>query len=99
MKQLFEKYREKRKERYFAIINQEMAYDKICRKTLWRVLHECGVEGYLIKNMCSFYDGSSAYVRLDKERGSIFLGREVIETGFVMSPWLIDIFLNIVIRR
>ena len=38
----------------------EKAHDKVCREELWRVLHECGVDGYLIRSMSSLYEGSRA---------------------------------------
>ena len=46
LKQLVEKYREKRKELNVAFMDPEKAYDKVCREALVIVLHECGVDGY-----------------------------------------------------
>ena len=53
MKQLVENYKEKRKEVHVAFMDLEKAYDKVCRETLWRMLHECRVDGYLIRSMSS----------------------------------------------
>ena len=64
LKQLVEKYREKRKKMHVAFIYLELAYDKVCREALWRVLHECGVDGYLIRSMSRLYNGSRERVRL-----------------------------------
>ena len=64
MKQLVKKYREKRKEMHVAFMDLKKACDKVCREGLWRVLHECGVNEYLIRNMSSLYNGSTACVRL-----------------------------------
>ena len=58
LKQLVEKYREKRKEFHVAFMDLEKAYDKVCREELWRVLDECGVDGYLIRSMSSLCNGS-----------------------------------------
>ena len=44
MKQLIEKYREKRKELYVAFMDPDKASDKVCIKEMWRVLHEYGVD-------------------------------------------------------
>ena len=63
LKHLVEKYREKRKELYVAFMDLEKPYDKVCREELWRVLHECKVDGYLIWRMNSLYWGSNACVR------------------------------------
>ena len=72
LKQLVEKYREKRKELHVAFMDLEKAYDKVCREELWRVLHECGVDGYLIRSMSSLYNGSRACVRLGSRVGEYF---------------------------
>ena len=45
LKQLAEKYKEKRKELHAAFMDLEKAYYEVCREKLWRVLHECGVYG------------------------------------------------------
>ena len=50
----------------------EKAFDKVCREELWRVLHVYGVDGYLIRSMSSFYNGSRACVKLDSRVGKIF---------------------------
>ena len=58
LKQLVKKCREKRKELHVAFMDLEKTYDK-----LWRVLHECGVDGYLIKSMGSSYYGIMSCVK------------------------------------
>ena len=62
--QLAEKYIEKRKELYVGIIDLEKAYDNVCRGALWKMLHECGVDGYLIKSMSSLYKITRAFARV-----------------------------------
>ena len=39
-------------------------YDKVCREELWRVLHECEIDGCSIRSMSSLYSGSREYMRL-----------------------------------
>ena len=46
LKQLAEKYREKKKELYVACMDLEKVRDKMCREKLWRVLYECGIENF-----------------------------------------------------
>ena len=45
LKQLVERFRKKRKELYVVFRDLEKVYDKVCKEELWRVLHECGVDG------------------------------------------------------
>ena len=77
----------------------EKAYDKFCRETLWRVLHECGVDGYLIRSMSSLYNGSRACVRLDSRAGEYFELSRGLRKGCVMSPWPFNIFLDMLVRQ
>ena len=72
LKQLVEKYREKRKEFHVAFMDLEKPYEKVCKEELWRVLYECGVHGYLIRSMSSLYNGSRECVRLGSRAGKIF---------------------------
>ena len=53
LKQFVEKYRENRKELHVAFMDLEQAYDKVCRKALWSVLHEYGIDGYVGSSMSS----------------------------------------------
>ena len=79
LKQLVEKYREKRKELHVTFMDLEKAYDKVCREELLRVLHECRVDGYLIRSMSSLYEGSRACLRLGSSLGETFGVRKQCE--------------------
>ena len=35
------------------MLRMEKAYDKVSREALFRVRHECGFDGYLIRSMSS----------------------------------------------
>ena len=50
---------------HVAFMGLEKANDKICREALWKVLHECGVDRYLIRSMSTLYNRSRACVRLE----------------------------------
>ena len=75
------------------------AYDKVYREALWRVLHECGFNGYLIRSMSSLYNGSRACVRLGSRVWEYFKVRRVLRQGCVMFPWLFNIFFDKVVRQ
>ena len=70
----------------------ENGYGKVCREALWRVLYECGVDGYLTRSMRSLYNGSRACVRLGSRVREHFEVRRGMGQGCVMSPWLFNIF-------
>ena len=92
IEELVEKYRKKRKELYVAVMDLEKAYNKVCREELWRVMHECGVDGYLIRSMSSLYIGSGACVGLGSRVREHFEVRRWLRQGCVISPWLFNIF-------
>ena len=50
------------------------------------MLHECGVDVYLIRSMSSLDNGSSACVRLGSRVEEYFEVRKVLRPGCVMSP-------------
>ena len=79
---MVEKYREKRKELHVAFIDLEKAYDKVCREVLWRVLHECGIDEYLIVSMSSLYNGSRACERLGSRVREHFEVRRGLRHGW-----------------
>ena len=58
LKQLVEKYREKRKELYAAFMYLQKVYDKVCGEGLWKVLHEYGVKDYFVRSMSNLYEWS-----------------------------------------
>ena len=63
------------------------------------MVHECGVDGYLIRIMSSLYNGSRACVRLGSRVGEYFEVRRGLRQGFVMSPWLYNLLFDRVVRQ
>ena len=72
----------------------DKAYDNVCREALWRVLHEYGVDGSLIRSMSILCDGSIAYVRLGSREGEYFEVRMGLRQGCVMSRGSLTLFLT-----
>ena len=65
-------------------MDPEKTYDKVCREELWRVLHEFGVDRYLIRSLSSLHDGSRSCVRLCSRMGEYFEVRRELRQGCVM---------------
>ena len=57
-------------------------------------MHECGVDGYLIRSMISLYNGSMACVRFGVKVGEYFEVRRRLRRGCIMSQWLFNIFVQ-----
>ena len=71
LKQLVEKCRKKGNKLHVSSMDLEKAYDTVRREELWRMLHEFGFDGYLIRSMSSLYEGSRACGRLGSRVGNI----------------------------
>ena len=78
-------------------LREHLVYDKVCREVLWRLLRECGVDGYLIRSMSSLYNESRACVRLGSKVGKYFELRKGLKQGCIISPWLFNIFSDRVV--
>ena len=63
------------------------------------VLHECGVDGYLIRIMSSLYSGSKGCVRLGNRVGEYFEVKRVLGQDCVMSRSLFSIFINRAVKQ
>ena len=55
VKQIVEKTIEEDKKTYMAFVDSEKAYDSVSREKLWKVLHEYGVKGKLLRAMQALY--------------------------------------------
>ncbi len=64
---MVEKYQNKDRELFFAIMNLEMAYDRVDRKGLWDALRIYGVGGHLLDGIRPFYQDASASCACEQE--------------------------------
>ena len=99
MRQLAEKMIEKDKRMYAVLVDLEKAYDKVCREELWETLQRYGVSGGLLRAIKSLYQASEACVRVDGEVSEWFEVKQGVRQGCPLSPWLFNIFLDMVVRE
>ena len=99
MRQLTEKMIEKGKKMYAVFVDLEKAYDKVCREELWEALRRYGVSGGLLSVIKSMYQASEACVRVDGEMSEWFEVKQGVRQGCPLSPWLFNIFLDMVVRE
>ena len=67
IRQLTEKYLEKDRKIYAALIDMEKVYDKVWRTDLWVTLKGYGVRGKLLGSIKALYKESKACVRVEGE--------------------------------
>ena len=99
MRQLAEKTIEKDGKMYAAFIDQEKAYDKVWREDMWRTLATHGVSGRLLRAVKALYENSKARVRVEDELTECFEVRQGVRQGCPLSPWLFNVFLDMVARE
>ena len=99
MRQLTEKMIEKGKKLCAVLVDLEKAYDKVCREELWEALRRYGVSGGLLRVIKSMYQASEACVRVDGEMSEWFEVKQGVRQGCPLSPWLFNIFLDMVVRE
>ncbi len=87
-------YLGKDKKLYAAFMDLEKAYDRVDREALWSVLRIYGVSGQLLKGIRAFYRKANACVRVGGEFSESFAVEVGVRQGCVMSPWLLNIFMD-----
>ena len=77
----------------------EKAYHTIDWYGMWQMLRVRLVGGKLLKAVQSFYVDSSACVRVENDESEWFLVNVEYRQGYVMSPWLFNVYMDGVIRE
>ena len=77
----------------------EKAYDRVHREAMWRVLGMYGINGQLLKATQSLYEKSEACVRVCREEGEWFEVGVGLRQGCVMSLWLFNLFMDVVMKK
>ena len=99
MKQMSEKFVNKNKCLYVAYMDLEKAHDRVDRDTMWRVSGTYGINGQLLKVVQSLYEKSEACVRVCREDGEWFEVGVGLKQGCVMSPWLLNLFMDAAMKQ
>ena len=99
VRQLQEKYLEKKRELWMAFIDLEKAFDRVPREVIWWALRESGVEEWLISVIKSMYDGATTAVKIGASESKKFPVRVGVHQGSVLSPLLFIIVLEALSKK
>ena len=99
MKQISEKFVDKNKCLYVAYMDLDIAYERVDKEPMWRVLGMCGINGQLLKAVQSLYEKSEVCVRVCGEEGEWFEVGVGLRWGCVMSPWLFNLFMDAAMKK
>ena len=70
------------------------AYDNECKKKLWMVLEEYGVEGKLLWAIQALHDGGMACVKVGQSKLEMFHVCKGVRQRCTLSPWLFNVFID-----
>jgi len=94
LRQLIERFRERKRNLHIVLIDLEKAYDKVPREVLWWTLMKKGVPIKYIDIIRDMYDGVVANV---KTRGGITSDFSItigLHQGFALSPFSFSIVMD-----
>ena len=88
VRQMQEKFLEKKKELWMAFIDLEKAFDRVPREVVWWALRKRGVDEWLINVIKSMYEGATTTVKFKEGESAEFEVKVGVHQGSVLSPLL-----------
>ena len=96
LRQIMEKYREKRKNLHMVFIDLEKAYDRVPREEVWRGLRERGVQEKYVRVIKECYRDVTTSVRSTVGKTDDFKVRVGLHQGSALSPLLFNIVFDVI---
>ena len=96
LRQMMEKYREKRKTLHMVFIDLEKAYDRVPREEVWRGLREKGVQEKYVKVIKECYKDVMTSVRSTVGKTDEFKVGVGLHQGSALSPLLFNIVFDVI---
>jgi len=94
VKQIQERYFEKKKDLWMAFVDLEKAFDRVPREVVWWALRSLGVEEWLVAVIRAMYEGVTTAVRMKDGESDSFEVKVGVHQGSVLSPLLFIIVLE-----
>jgi hypothetical protein len=95
IRQLQEKYREKRKKLYFGFVDLEKAFDRVPREIVKWALRKLGVEEWLIRAVMAMYEKARTVIRTKNGNSEEFKVNVGVHQGSVLSPLLFVVVMEV----
>ena len=94
IRQVQEKFLDKKKELWLAFVDLEKAFDRVPREVLWWSLRKLEVDEWMVSVIKSMYDGATTAVKLKGGESKEFEVQVGVHQGSVLSPLLFTIVLE-----
>ena len=98
LRQLAEKYSEKRKPLYCCYIDYQKAFDTVWQEGLWQAMRHLGYSSKTVDLLRALYGTSQSTVRVNGELTPWFTTMTGVRQGCILSPQLFNILLELVLR-
>ena len=98
VRQLQEKFLEKRKDLFFAFVDLEKAFDRLPREVVRWALRQLGVEEWLVQTVMTMYERARTVVRTKHIYSTEFEVKVGVYQGSVLSPLLFVAVMEVVTR-
>ena len=98
VRQLQEKFLEKRKDLFFAFVDLEKAFDRVPREVVRWALRQLGVEEWLVQTVIAMYERARTVVRTKQGYSTEFEVKVGVHQGSVLSPLLFVAVMEVVTR-
>ena len=95
LRQLQEKYREKRKKLYFGFVDLEKAFDRVPREVVRWALRKLGVDEWLVRAVMAMYERARTVVRTRDGNSEEFEVKVGVHQGSVLSPLLFVVVMEV----
>ena len=93
------KKQEFQKNIYFCFIDYNKAFDYVDHNNLWKIQKEMGIPDHLTCLLRNLYAGQEATVRTGHGTADWFQIRKGVHQGYVLSPFLFNLYAEYVIRN
>jgi len=94
VRQIQERFLEKKKDLWMAFVDLEKAFDRVPREVVWWALRRLGVEEWLVKVIRAMYEGMTTAVKTNDGESDGIEVKVGLHQGSVLSPLLFIIVLE-----
>ena len=99
LRQLQEKYLQKKKNIYFAFVDLEKAFDRVPRRILWRAMWKLRINEWIIQIVKPMYVNAHSKVRITNSYSNPINVSVGVHQGSVLSPLLFIIVMKALSRE
>jgi len=98
VRQLQEKYLQKKKKLYYCFVDLEKAFDRVPRRVIEFALRKKGIEEKLVKAVMRLFEDAKTRVRVESELSDPFEVKVGVHQGSVLSPLLFITVMDVLSR-